>query len=135
MNKELSQIIKHWNHISPIVGEPKNKQQYSVLLKQWEELVDLVGDNEDHELIGLLDIVSYFIEKYKQQNNLLENKATGVDVLKYLMQTHNLRQIDLGELGSQSGISEILNGKRKLNIRQIRVLANRFKVNPGSFID
>jgi HTH-type transcriptional regulator/antitoxin HigA len=135
MNKELSQIIKHWNHISRIVGEPKNKQQYSVLLKQWEELVDLVGDNEDHELIGLLDIVSYFIEKYKQQNNLLENKATGVDVLKYLMQTHNLRQIDLGELGSQSGISEILNGKRKLNIRQIRVLANRFKVNPGSFID
>ena len=134
MNGELSQIIKHWKQISPIVGEPKNKQQYRVLLKQWEELVDLVGDNENHELIGLLDIVSYFIEKYKQQNDLIENQATGVDVLKFLMQTHNLRQIDLGELGSQSGISEILNGKRKLNIRQIRVLADRFKVNPGSFI-
>ena len=73
MNGELSQIIKHWKQISPIVGEPKNKQQYRVLLKQWEELVDLVGDNENHELIGLLDIVSYFIDKYKQQNNLLEN--------------------------------------------------------------
>ena len=73
MNKQLAQIIKHWNYISPIVSEPKNKQQYRTLVKQWEELVDLVGDNESHELIGLLVIVSYFIEKHNQQHNLVEN--------------------------------------------------------------
>lgn len=134
MNRELLQIIKHWNYISPIVSEPKNKQQYKTLLKQWEDLVDLVGDNENHELIGLLDIVSYFLEKYNQQNDLIEKKATAVDVLKFLMQTHDLRQMDLAEIGSQGVVSEILSGKRMLNIRQIKDLAARFKVDPGTFI-
>jgi HTH-type transcriptional regulator/antitoxin HigA len=134
MNRELLQIIKHWNYISPIVSEPKNQQQYKTLLKQWEDLVDLVGDNENHELIGLLDIVSYFLEKYKQQNDLIEKKATGVDVLKFLMQTHDLRQMDLAEIGSQGVVSEILSGKRRLNLRQIKELAIRFKVEPGTFM-
>ena len=134
MNKQLAQIIKHWNYISPIVSEPKNKQQYRTLVKQWEELVDLVGDNESHELIGLLDIVSYFIEKHNQQHNLVENKAKGIDVLKFLKQTHNLHQTDLKELGSQGGVSELLSGKRQLNVRQIKYLAQRFKVAPGTFI-
>ena len=134
MNRELLQIIKHWNYISPIVSEPKNKQQYKTLLKQWEDLVDLIGDNENHELIELLDLVSYFIEKYKQQKDLIEKQATGIDVLKFLMQTHNLRQIDLAEIGSQGVVSEILSGKRQLNIRQIKLLAARFKVDPGTFM-
>ncbi len=134
MNRELLQIIKHWNYISPIVSEPKNKQQYKTLLKQWEDLVDLIGDNENHELIELLDLVSYFIEKYKQQKDLIEKQATGIDVLKFLMQTHNLRQIDLAEIGSQGVVSEILSGKRQLNIRQIKLLAARFKVEPGTFM-
>jgi HTH-type transcriptional regulator/antitoxin HigA len=134
MNRELLQIIKHWNYISSIVSEPKNQQQYKTLLKQWEDLVDLVGDNENHELIGLLDIVSYFLEKYKQQNDLIEKQATGVDVLKFLMQTHDLRQMDLAEIGTQGVVSEILSGKRRLNLRQIKELAVRFKVTPATFM-
>jgi len=38
------------------------------------------------------------------------------------------------EIGSQGVVSEILNGKRELNVRQIRELANRFHVSPAVFI-
>ena len=37
----------------------------------------------------------------------------------------------LPEIGSQGVVSEILSGKRELNVRQIRALAARFHVEPS----
>lgn len=54
--------------------------------------------------------------------------ASGVDALRYLMQEHRLKQGDLPEVGTQSVVSEILSGKRQLNLRQVRWLAERFGV-------
>ena len=62
------------------------------------------------------------------------NHSSPVDALKYLMQEHNLKQSDLPEVGSQGVVSEILTGKRQLNIRQIKNLSTRFKVSPLVFI-
>lgn len=60
-------------------------------------------------------------------------ESSGPEVLRFLMQEHNFVQSDLSEIGSQGVMSEILNGKRELNIRQIRMLAKRFKVSPSVF--
>ena len=46
-----------------------------------------------------------------------------------------MNQRDLKEIGSQGVISEILNGKRKLNLRQIVELSKRFAVSPSVFIE
>lgn len=134
MNKQLSEVIKHWKWISPVVSEPKNKHQYEFLLKQWEALTELVGDDENHKLVGLLDVVSHFLEQYNQQHGVAAKKGSGIEVLKLLMESNNLKQKDLVEIGSQGMVSEILNGRRKLNLRQIKALAVRFKVTPASFI-
>ena len=51
------------------------------------------------------------------------------------MEQHDLRQSDLTELfGSQSNISEVLNGKREINARQVQALGSRFGVSPAVFI-
>ena len=50
------------------------------------------------------------------------------------MEEHGLKQSDLLELGSQGVVSEILSGKRQLNIRQVKLLAKRFKVSPAVFV-
>jgi HTH-type transcriptional regulator/antitoxin HigA len=55
-------------------------------------------------------------------------------MLRFLMEEHSLKQSDLPEIGSQSLVSEILSGKRELNVRQIRALAKRFGVSPAAFI-
>jgi len=39
-----------------------------------------------------------------------------------------LRQSDLPEVGSQGVVSEVLAGKRKPNARQVKALAQRFRV-------
>jgi len=56
-------------------------------------------------------------------------------VLAYLMEEHGLKQTDLAaELGGQSIVSAILNGKRELNARQAKALGKRFKVSPAVFL-
>jgi HTH-type transcriptional regulator / antitoxin HigA len=51
------------------------------------------------------------------------------------MDQHDLRQSDLADVfGSQSNVSEVLNGKRGINARQVRELAKRFGVSPAAFI-
>lgn len=62
-------------------------------------------------------------------------EATPAQVLSYLMAEHGLKQADLAEeLGGQSIVSAILNGKRELNTRQVKALAARFEVSPAVFL-
>jgi len=50
-----------------------------------------------------------------------------------LMKRHGFKQKDLVEVGSPGVISEVLNGKRKLNKRQIEGLSKRFNCSPAAF--
>lgn len=63
------------------------------------------------------------------------NGASGVDVLQYLMDAHGHKQKDLLDIFSRSNISEILAGKRDLNLRHIKALAIKYHTNPSVFID
>lgn len=55
-------------------------------------------------------------------------------MLRYLMKEHGLRQGDLPEVASQSVISEVLAGKRQLNVRHIRALSDSFGVPVDAFL-
>ena len=57
-----------------------------------------------------------------------------MQALKFLMAQHGLNQSDLPEIGSQGVVSEILSGKRELNIRQVRALSQRFGVSAATFV-
>ncbi len=49
------------------------------------------------------------------------------------MREHEFHQADLSEIGSQGVVSEILSGKRELNIRQIKKLSKMFNVSQAVF--
>lgn len=57
-----------------------------------------------------------------------------IAVLKYFMEEQALKQVDLAELGSQGVVSEILNGRRELNLRQVKALSEQFNVPAAVFI-
>ncbi|MBF0484824.1 MAG: transcriptional regulator [Candidatus Omnitrophica bacterium] len=111
-----------------------NKRDYDLAVNMLNRLLDEVGDNEKHPLYSFLEVLGIVIENYETEHYELDG-ASGVDALKYLMQEHNLHQDDLPEIGSQGVVSEILNGKRRLNIGQIQKLGARFKVSPAVFLD
>lgn len=113
---------------------PKNKKEFNRLINELDELLNMIGHDEDHPLIGLSDAMSHLISVYEEAH-LKPMITKGVDALKFLMEENHLKQSELPEVGSQGVISEILNGKRELNLRQIKLLAERFHVAPATFID
>jgi HTH-type transcriptional regulator / antitoxin HigA len=57
-----------------------------------------------------------------------------VEILEELLSANNLKQRDrAATLGSESIVSEIPRGQRKLNRRHIERLSKRFKVSPEVF--
>jgi HTH-type transcriptional regulator/antitoxin HigA len=133
-NNTTYAIAKNWQPLAPLLSVPYTAQDYQEKLALLNQLIDEVGDNEQHPLATLLDTVGVLIENYEQQHYALElPEATPQEVLAYLMAEHQLKQSDLPEIGSQGVVSEILNGKRQLNKRQIQELAKRFHVSPEVF--
>jgi len=133
MRKQLVEAIKYWDHVSPVVRYPKNDKEFNLLLSELDALLAIVGDNEKHRLMGLVDVISHMISSYEAEHVTVP-AVKGVDALKFLMDAHQLCQSDLSDIGSQGVVSEILNGKRMMNLRQIKLLAKRFHVDPSTFI-
>lgn len=132
MSKVIREIQPHWAVIRPYLSI-SNEADYDRAVEQMNELIDIVGTNEDDPLYEFLDTLGTIIHAYEEKNFPMP-AVNGAEVLEYLMEEHGLRQVDLSEVGSQGVLSEILNGKRELNVRQIRALARRFGVSPTVFI-
>ena len=129
LTKEL-QI--HWTTISPLLSIG-NESDYDGAVETLNDLLDEVGSDENHPLYGLLDTLGTLVHAYEEDHQPMPT-ASGADMLQFFMQEHDLAQGDLPEVGSQGVLSEILNGKRDLNVRQIRALSQRFHVSPAVFI-
>ena len=134
MRKQLEEAIQHWRHVAPVVKYPQSEREFNQLTAELDELLVIVGNDETHQLMSLIDVISQLIAVY-EENNHPAPKTTGIDALKFLMAEHGLRQSDLSEIASQGVLSEILHGKRQLNLRQIKLLAKRFHVDISTFID
>ena len=133
MNIQLKEIAKVWPDIQPIFSVPHNEKDYNKLVNFLDNLIDEVGEKENHPLASLMETIGSLIETYEAQY-MNEIEGNAIDVLNALMEEHGLKQSDLSEIGSQGVISEILSGKRQLNVRQIKILSKLFKVSPAVFI-
>ena len=133
MNPKNEQAAQHWQFVAPLLRKPKNEADYDELVAALDELTDLIGDDESNPLMSLVDILGDWVEAYDLEHRPMP-KVSGVDVLRSVMQEHGLNQSDLPGVGTQSVVSEILSGKRQLNVRQIRWLADHFKVPVEMFI-
>lgn len=98
-----------------------------------DAILDEIDGDERNPMAELADAIHVFVERYKSDHVPLA-ACNPSEVLKLLMSEHGLRQTDLPEIGTQGVVSEVLAGKRELNTRQIRKLANRFGVFAAAFV-
>jgi HTH-type transcriptional regulator / antitoxin HigA len=126
------ELQQHWTALSPLLSI-RNEHEYDVAVERLNHLLDEVGTDEQHPLYTLLDTLGTLMHAYEEQHYPMP-ECSGADVLRFLMEEHGLTQADLPEVGSQGVVSDILRGKRELNVRQIRALAKRFRVSPAVFI-
>lgn len=133
---DLASVQSAWQDLNKLVplGAITSERDYKRRVSVMDELLDRIGANESHRLMPLLDLVTKEVETYEANQQKMP-EATPAQVLAFLMEEHNLKQTELAEeLGGQSIVSAILNGKRELNTRQVKALAERFKVSPAVFL-
>ena len=78
-------------------------------------------------------MLALLIEDFEARHYALR-PASPIGVLKFFMEQQDLKQKDLVDVfGTESIVSEIVNGKRELSKEHIRRLAKRFRVSPELF--
>ncbi|SDY32466.1 helix-turn-helix domain-containing protein [Nitrosomonas halophila] len=131
----VKSLLPLWEQFRAATGitSIRDEAHYARMTEILEALLDETQGDENHPAMGLVDIVGDLIEDYEAEHHPLP-ETTGAHALKFLMAQHGLKQSDLPEIGSQGVVSEILAGKRELNIRQVRALSKRFGVSAATFV-
>ncbi|MDN5882444.1 MAG: hypothetical protein L0H37_08740, partial [Nitrosospira sp.] len=110
-----------------------NEEDYARARATIDALLDEVGDKEDHPLAEVLDYLANQVKTYEDENfQIPEGKP--MEVLRFLMEQHELKQEDLGECAPQSRISDILSGNRSISKEIAKRLVYRFHVRADLFL-
>lgn len=136
MTHATTEQLEHaWSHLQALIPMSviRTEPQYDQALETLNRLLDTVGDDETHPLYDLLDTLGVLIHTYEESNVLVAD-GSGIDVLKLLMDEHQLTTADLPELGTPAHVADILAGRQALNVSQIHALAKRFGVSSATFV-
>ena len=133
MNTQIREIAKVWPDLQAVLSVPHDERDYKRLVSLLDSLIDEVGNDGAHPLASLMETLGSLIETYEAEN-VPDREGNPIDALKALMEEQDLKQSDLPEIGSQGVVSEVLAGRRQLNIRQIKALSERFSVSQAVFI-
>jgi len=111
-----------------------SKKQIHTALAIAERLMDALSQKMDEGMKVYLETLTDLISDY--EGKMFEApEVKGSEMLSYLMKLKGFTQMDVAkELGGQPNVSKILKGERELNLRQIRELSKKFKVEPAVFI-
>jgi len=133
MSSKLEEVSKVWPLIDNVLALPHKEEEYQQLVALLDEVIDIVGEDESHPLASLMETLGTLVETY-EMHTIPEISGNPIQTLQSLMEEHDLKQTDLPEIGTQGVVSDILSGKRKLNVRQIKALSKRFNVSTAVFI-
>ena len=65
---ELENVTKAWPPLSRAVRVPHTEQEYAELVELLDSLTDTVGEDENHPLASLMDVLGVLIEKYEDEH-------------------------------------------------------------------
>lgn len=116
-------------HLRPVQSET----DYDRMVALMDSLLEAAGDDDDHPLSGLLDVVGELVSKYEQKHHAIE-PAEPKDALRFLMESRGLKQEDLSALVPQGNLSAILAGKRKISTALAGKLAKFFGISAAVFV-
>jgi HTH-type transcriptional regulator/antitoxin HigA len=129
------EILLAWMPFKTLIGvtSVRTKKDYARARQMIEVLLDEVGDNENHPLAEVLDYLAEKVRAYEEEHFPIP-EAEPREVLRFLMDQHDLKQGDLADCAPQSRISEILSGKRVISKALAKDLARHFHVHADVFL-
>ncbi len=111
----------------PIKSE-EDLEKTQVIVDNLLDKGKLTEEEEDY-----LFVLGMLIHEYEEKQDLVPD-IYGVELLKVLIEEVNLKQKDLVPIfKTESIVSDVLKGKRKLTVEHIQKLGKFFNVSPAVF--
>ncbi len=114
------------------IGHIANDRDYEEATRVADKLLEAGALDKAHPGHSLFMTISDLIYAHDQRHYPM-SEMNGVEMLRFLMEQHGLKQNQLPEVGRQSVVSQILAGKRSLTVDHIRNLSVRFGTSPAAF--
>ena len=132
---EAQAILRAWEPFKEVVGVTavRTEDDYARARAVIEVLLNAIGADENHPLADVLDYLGDQVAAYEDEHVVIP-EAEPKEVLRFLMDQHELNQDDLADCAPQGRISDILNGRRAISKDIARKLARRFHVSPALFL-
>jgi len=126
-NPEYTSLLRK---VAPkVIRTERENEAYTEILYELDQRSKSLTPAEKE----LAELLTLLIEDFEDKHYALP-PAKPLEVLRFLMEQHSLKQKDLVDIfGTASIVSEVLSGKRELNKDHIKRLSHRFHVSPELF--
>ena len=68
MVAEIQTVQNTWPKLAPVVFVPHAESEYLQLVSILDDLIDVVGEDENHPLASLMDVIGVLIERYEYEH-------------------------------------------------------------------
>lgn len=68
LDQQTKSALKAWPTMAPFVYVPHTEKEYEHLVAMLDKLIDQVGQDENHPLASLMEVLGTLIEKYEDEH-------------------------------------------------------------------
>ena len=68
MVAEIQTVQDVWPMLASVVFVPHAESEYEQLVTLLDDLIDVVGEDENHPLASLMEVIGVLIEKYEDEH-------------------------------------------------------------------
>lgn len=68
MLREVQTAQNVWPMLTEVIFVPHAQSEYQRLTEVLDNLIDVVGEDEDHPLASLMEVIGVLIEKYEDEH-------------------------------------------------------------------
>jgi HTH-type transcriptional regulator / antitoxin HigA len=128
INLEIySQLVAE---VTPKVIETED--EYEQFLAVAERLT--FKKDQTPEESALYDLVTMLVETYEAQHYSIDESSPS-EVLLHIIESSGISKVDLIDIfGSSEILTQVLAGKKAINIHQANILGDRFQLSPTIFL-
>ena len=65
---QIEKAFAAWPQVEPALHVPRSEREYRRLVKLLDRMIDQVGENEDHPLASMMEVIGVLIEKYEDEH-------------------------------------------------------------------
>lgn len=68
LDLKLEKASPHWTEVSKILYIPHTEKEYEETVRLLDNLIDTIGEEENHPLASLMEVLGVLIEKFEDEH-------------------------------------------------------------------